>query len=198
MVSLYRELSQRPLQFHWTNLVLRFWNSVVKRPGTLCHRAFVADLELALGGATECWASKVLAFLTSLGVEPPTNTRGNDLISYYTTLKLPVESILKVFAKRLDARWECPNTLGDPRVFPIGITGAKACRYMNWMGAAPSRGARLDWLEHTKGTMPQRLHHVLMRFQLGCWELEVNRPNGRHPWHWPGTSRKSGRPGTSC
>ncbi|EFJ46615.1 hypothetical protein VOLCADRAFT_105516 [Volvox carteri f. nagariensis] len=82
----------------------KFWNSVVKRPGTLCHRAFVADLELALGGVTECWASKVLAFLSSLGAEPPTNTRGNDLIAYYATLELPVESILKVFAKWLDAR----------------------------------------------------------------------------------------------
>ncbi|EFJ48725.1 hypothetical protein VOLCADRAFT_90511 [Volvox carteri f. nagariensis] len=48
--SLYRDLSQRLLQFHWANLVLRFWNSIVKRPGTLCHRAFIADLELALGG----------------------------------------------------------------------------------------------------------------------------------------------------
>ncbi|EFJ47625.1 hypothetical protein VOLCADRAFT_91955 [Volvox carteri f. nagariensis] len=57
--------------------------------------------------------------------------------------------------------------------YRLGITGAKACRYMNWMGAAPPRGARLVWLEHTKVTMPQRLHQVLMCFRLcDCGAVE--------------------------
>ncbi|EFJ45297.1 hypothetical protein VOLCADRAFT_106028 [Volvox carteri f. nagariensis] len=80
------------------------WNSVVKRPGTLCHRAFVADLELAHGGVTECWTRKVLAFLVWLKNGAPTKTRGDNLIAHYATLKFPVENILKVFAKWLDAR----------------------------------------------------------------------------------------------
>ncbi len=28
-------------------------------------------------------------------------------------------------------------------------------------------------------TVPQNFYKLLMRFRLGCWELEVKRPNGR-------------------
>ncbi|EFJ41932.1 hypothetical protein VOLCADRAFT_98034 [Volvox carteri f. nagariensis] len=174
MVS--RELSQRPLQFHWANLVLRFWNTVVKRLGTLCHRAFIADLELALGGVTECWMGKDLAFLKSLGAEPPAGLRGDDLIAHYATVRLPVGSILKEFARRLDAWWECLDTLGDPRTFPSGSTGIKACRYLNCMGAPPHRGTRHKWLAHAEIAMPQRLHQMLMRFRCNMRTIMTKAP----------------------
>jgi hypothetical protein len=101
-----------------------------------------------------------------------------------------VGSILGEFAKRLGARWFCPDTLGDPRAFPSklqvtscnarllssccyscsefwafpsGVTGIKACRYHNWMG----EGARPGWLAHTEAPLPQDLHRVLMLLGIG-------------------------------
>jgi hypothetical protein len=59
----------------------------------MCHRAFVADLGLALEGVIECWSSKVLTFLTNLGETPPRDLQGHDLIAHYATLQLPVGSI---------------------------------------------------------------------------------------------------------
>ena len=47
------------------------------------------------------------------------------------------------------------------------------------MGVTPCEGARPGWPAHAEAPLPQNLHRVLMRFRLGCWELEVNRPNGR-------------------
>ena len=43
MLCLYRELSERPIQYHWAKLSLRFWNA-------LCHKAFIADINLAVQG----------------------------------------------------------------------------------------------------------------------------------------------------
>jgi hypothetical protein len=43
---------------------------MVKRPGALCHRAFVADLGLALEGAIEVWTSKALT-LPTCAQQPP-------------------------------------------------------------------------------------------------------------------------------
>lgn len=47
-------LGCRPLQYHWANVALRLWNSIVKRLDMLCQSAFVADLGLAMLDATDC------------------------------------------------------------------------------------------------------------------------------------------------
>jgi len=129
---------------------------MVKRPGSLCHRAFVGDLGLALGGSVDCWSSKVLVFLADVGISPPAGIHGDDLIAHYATLKLPVGSIMGKFAKRLDERWRCPNTLGDPRAFPSGTSGVKLCRYSNWMGRPPLKGVIPAWLAHAEAVLPKR------------------------------------------
>ncbi len=123
---------------------------MVKRPGTLCHRA---DLGLLLGGATGCWTSKALALPSSpalIGATSPQDVHGHELIAHYATLELlPLGSIPRGFAKRLEAGWFCPE------------------------------GARPGLPANTETSLPQSLHRVLVRFRLGCWELEFNRPNDR-------------------
>jgi hypothetical protein len=61
------------------------------------------------------------------------------------------------------------TALGDPRAFPI--PRVKACRYRVRMGVTTCDGARPV---PTESPLPHSLHRVLMRFRLGCWELEVN------------------------
>jgi hypothetical protein len=167
---LFRELAQRPLQYHWAKLVLRFWNGLVKRPGTLCHRAFVADLKLALvDGVTDCWSAGVLRFLADAGVQAPEGLTTSAQSKYFASLVIPIGKVMDSFADRLDARWQMPQMNGAPREFPSGETGVKMCRYTGWMGDPV----------HTATVMVPSLHQTLMRFRLGCWETEVNRPNGR-------------------
>jgi hypothetical protein len=167
---LYRELAQRPLQYHWAKLVLRFWNSLVEHPGTLCHRAFVADLKLTLiDGVTDCWSAGVLRFLADAGIKAPEGLTAGAQASYFASLVVPVGKVQDSFADRLDERWRLPHVIGAPREFPSGETGVKLCRYASWMGPAA----------HTAAVMAPSLHQTLMRFRLGCWETEVNRPNGR-------------------
>lgn len=180
MICLYRELSQRPLQHHWANLVLRYWNRLTKRPGSLCHRAFVSDLELAVAGNHECWAGRVLSFLKELGASPPTDCTGASLVAHYAQLKLPVGSILKEFAHRLDARWfDVQLMASDPRAFPSECGGVKTCRYLNWMGLSHEPGTHPLWLKHANTVMRLDHHQSLMRFRLGAWGVEVNIPCGR-------------------
>ena len=176
MVCLYRELSQRPLQYHWANLVLRFWNRLAKRPGTMCHSAFLADLALAVGGNQRCWAARVLRFLASFGALPPSDLAGEALALHYSKLMLPVGAILKELARRLDERWADEGLGGDPRVVAEGV---KACRYRAWMGLSHPAGSEPCLLKHAGCTMRLDWHQTLMRFRLGVWGLEVNRPNGR-------------------
>ncbi len=61
---------------------------------------------------------------------------------------------------------------------PSGVIRVKACRYHNRMGVTPCEGLRPR--RDGRPTLPQNLHRVLVRFRLGCWELEVNRPNNDH------------------
>lgn len=63
------------------------------------------------------------------------------------------------------------NTEQSARAFPSGATDVKACRNRNWMWTPPLVEARFRWLAHVEAAMPQCLHQVLMRFQMGCWEL---------------------------
>lgn len=68
----------------------------VKMLGMLCHRTFVADLELAIGGATDCSTSKVRTFLTSRGATPAEDVYGPVHITHDTTLELPADIALEL------------------------------------------------------------------------------------------------------
>ena len=47
------------------------------------------------------------------------------------------------------------------------------------MGPPFEAGCEMDKLKHLACVMPLGLHQTLMRFRLGCWDLEVNQPAGR-------------------
>ena len=180
MACLYRELSQYPLHLHWGKLVLRFWNSLVGKQGSLCHRAFCADLELALHGCASCWSHHVINFLSSAGLASPPNMGIEEQVAYYSSLRLPIGDLTQLLVDKLDSKWTGDEVACvDPRCFPLNASGVKSCRYANWMGLPFKAGDQVQWLAHTKTVMPAAKHQLLMRFRLGCWELEVNRPNGR-------------------
>ncbi len=47
------------------------------------------------------------------------------------------------------------------------------------MGLPFAQGNEPCWLVHADVVMRRGLHQTLMRFRLMCWDLEVNRPQGR-------------------
>ena len=74
------------------------------------------------------------------------------------------------------ADWDNPRLQGDPRAFVSdGLQpGVKMCRYRQWMGYDANRGSKRG-VGHVAIYIPRRHHVALMRFRLGCWDLEANR-----------------------
>ena len=180
---LYMELSQLPLQHHWAGLVLRFWNSLAGKPGQLCHSAFRSDIRMALESGVG-WAHDVIAFLRSLEFDslPDHALSTLELVDAYSSLQLPVDSLLSAMAKGLCSAWHTADVQhADPREY-VGEAGLSVCRYMNWMGL-PDCAARADGrpapLRHAGLAMARERHLCLMRFRLCTWDLAANRSYGR-------------------
>ncbi|GIL47073.1 hypothetical protein Vafri_3898 [Volvox africanus] len=73
--------------------------------------------------------------------------------------------------ERFKEDWLSPRLLILPRDFVSdgGKPGVKMCRHMHWMGMP----------HHDASYIPMPVYTSLLRFRLGAWALEVNRPNGR-------------------
>jgi hypothetical protein len=179
---LYMELSQLPMQHHWAGLVLRFWNDLVKRAGSLCHAAFRADIDMALTSEVG-WVHEVLLFLKELGFSglPNPSQSATDragLVAEYSSMQLPVDELLTTMAERLLDAWFEPGLDGvEPRSYE-GPAGFSVCSYSQWMGCpppAPSGCGRLESLPHTRLAISKREVTELTRFRLGAWDLAVHR-----------------------
>lgn len=133
---LYMELSDLLMQHHWAGLVFRFWNSMVGKPGSLCHSAFRSDVRLALEDEIG-WTHDVLAMLSALGFSQlPNHASHNldELVGIYATMQLPVDRLLTTMAESLLCDWFEPGLdTADPRTYE-GYAGSSVCRYRQWMG----------------------------------------------------------------
>jgi hypothetical protein len=134
---LYMEFSELPLQRHWATLVFRFWNSMVRTPGTLCHNAFRSDIHMAFTHGFG-WVHDVLKFLrelqptAALAAWLPQGTAPATHVDYYASLELPVEELLSIVADRLlGARRDPDLDSADPRTYA---------------------GPQVGWLLHSLGT----------------------------------------------
>jgi hypothetical protein len=184
---LYMEFSELPLQHHWAALVIRFWNSMVRTPGTLCHNAFRSDIHMAFTHGLG-WAHDVLKFLRELqptaewlllGACPVDGAALTALVDHYASLELPVEELLSVMADRLlGARCDLDLAAADPRTY-AGPQGPVVCRYTQWMHPCDpgDQAANGRWapLPHLSLSMRHDWHTCLMRFRLGAWGLANNR-----------------------
>jgi hypothetical protein len=81
--------------------------------------------------------------------------------------------------------WEADCLAVDPRDFPEsggrrvspGAPGVKMCRYKQWMGLPQLDSMITDGrLAHMREYVTYKHLIALIRFRLGCWDLEVNRP----------------------
>lgn len=146
---------------------------------SMAHQAFVADVDMALAGCTTCWAHHVITCLHSADLGAAEHLSITDKINYYIKLVVPVEELCQQMADRFDCRWAevAASSESDPR--SIDGCGVKAHRYARWMGLPFTQGEESCWLAHADVVMRPKLHQTLMRFRLLCWDLEVNRPQGR-------------------
>lgn len=184
---LFAELGQLPLQHHWAGLVLRHWNSMSSQPQSLVHTAFCADLKLALQGEGTCWSAKVLHFLSQLQwqhqPEGWANMSLDEHIQHYAKLQLPVDRLLEDYADVLMRPWRTPElAFANPRTFQVedyDNVPSMVCRYSSYMGAMTSDKHKPLPAPHAHLVTLRSHHTSLMRFRLGVWDLEVNRPHGR-------------------
>jgi hypothetical protein len=186
---LYAEFAAHPMQEHWARMILGFWNRTIKQEKSLAH-TFLADavaVAAAVGFEGMCWVSKVYRMCKKLGydwrVEGPQGT--DALCDWLMRTALPVGAIMTDFTGKLMQEWRADCLSTDPRDFPEsggrqarpGAPGVKMSRYTNWMGLPHSEAM----IEHGRlAHMSQYVTYghliALIRFRLGCWDLEVNRP----------------------
>ena len=188
--QLFAELSQFPLHHLWAQLFFGFWNRVSKQSSTLARAILEEDIKAWLDAerATEYfWAGKVLEIARYLGFDYRQHINeehsNEDKARVIAGLELPVDTLLQKFRERLLADWEGPELAVDPRVFPesaprgadSGKPGVTACRYQMWMGVEYDAAEHRVKLAHLRASMPRAVHITLMRFRLGCWDLDVSR-----------------------
>ena len=185
---LYAETSQLPLQFFWAQLVFGFWNRIVRQPKSLANAVLQEDIHVAAEGnfAGDSWTAKVLKICDRLGYnwrqgQPAAGTtregRPAALAGWLIRRELPSGELLDLLWHRFMSDWDSPRLLGDPRAFVSDRLqpGVKMCRYKHWMGYTASRDHK-HGVGHVGIYIPRRQHVALMRFRLGCWDLEANRP----------------------
>lgn len=186
---LYAEFAGHPMQMHWARMVLSFWNRIIKQEKSLAY-TFLADavaVAAAVGFEGMCWVSKVYRICKKLGydwcAEGPQST--DALCEWLMRTQLPVGAMITDFTEKLLQEWGADCLATDPRDFPEsggrqtsqGAPGVKMCRYVQWMGL-PQKDPMVE-----KGRLAHMGQYVtythliaLIRFRLGCWDLEVNRP----------------------
>ena len=188
--QLFAETSQLPLHHFWAQQVFGFWKRLSKQPSTLARAVLEEDISAWLESDRSSseheyfWAGKVLRILGALGYDYRQHVSATlsnaDKAKAIAALEIPFDKVLEEFRQRLLLDWNSSDIDMDPRVFPEfaagdidrGKPGVTVCRYSNWMGVAYAPD------EHTKklrACMPRKHHTTLMRFRLGCWDLDVSR-----------------------
>lgn len=172
---LFREFGQYPLHVHWAKLVFRFWNNIVRKPGSIHHHVLRDEIRLAIGSNLEGkgWGALVLKVLQLLGhfegISPTMSV--DEQVDLISVMELDVGALVDELISRFDDDWGSSRLQIDPRDFVSDgqQPGVKMCRYEQWMEPA----------SHCSIYIPRKHHVSLMRFRLCVWETEVNRPTGR-------------------
>ena len=180
---LYTELNQLPMQVHWTRVVLRFWNRLAASEGSTLGKRVLRDvLERACTArfSGKDWGSQVLCILRALGHDllllAPSPQEPAALVAWLSEQRVPADALAEELARRLQPAWEEAALQIEPRnVAEGGRNGVKLNRYKHWMGL-PAKGQAHA---HLAAGMTQRHHAVLLRFRLLCWDIAINRPDGR-------------------
>ena len=185
---LYAEFATLPLQLHWARLVFGFWNRIIKHKTSLAHTFMEDAIEAAVGSGftRDCWVSKVYRVCKALKFDwhskCPEGIQG--MQAWLVRTELPVADLLKEFTNQLMHEWTASCLSTDPRGFPEtegrarqGAPGVKMCRYVQWMGL-PQADAMIDHerLAHMRDFVAYKHLFALIRFRLGCWDIEANRP----------------------
>ncbi|GLC51883.1 hypothetical protein PLESTB_000558900 [Pleodorina starrii] len=174
---LFREFGQRPLHVHWASLIYRFWNKLVDAKGSVFHRVFREEIRLALQSdlSGHGWGALVLRGLRCLGQdhwpEPPPGLDLEGQVDFVASRSLNIGNLIWTLEQRFDEDWLNSRLLTPPREFVSDNhkPGVKMCRHTHWMGMP----------KHTAGYIPPKPYASLLRFRLGAWPIENNRPAGR-------------------
>ncbi|GIL88800.1 hypothetical protein Vretimale_19606 [Volvox reticuliferus] len=172
---LFREFGQQPLHIHWATLVYRFWNKLVKAKNNIFHNVFREEIRMAL--LSDCtgssWGSLVLRGLRCLGHWPdiPVDGELEVRVNVLASKEINIEALMLTLKERFDEDWVNPRLHVQPREFVSdgAKPGVKMCRYTHWMGLP----------QPTTSYIPMVVYTSLLRFRLGAWALEANRPTGR-------------------
>jgi hypothetical protein len=135
----FREFGQRPIQYHWAELAMRWWDKMVASKEMIhravfreelrqAHRAQINPGHCVYGG----WGDRMFRMLAALAWEPIEYTHNEPMPARYERLAstvLPVEELLARFASRLDDEWERVAEDVDPRAYHAVRPSVAVCKH---------------------------------------------------------------------
>jgi hypothetical protein len=171
---LLRDFNRCPIMHHWVILAAR-WFMALKgmSEDRLARCAWVADIELMLGGCRECWTYKLLHTMSELGViERSTmmDQAGRVLLRKQDImlLQLPQASIKGALQQQMNARWNAlqpnPRTAPSPRI--------EMCTHAAWVLTA-QEDSRCRGSKHLKLCVSFVVLQCLARLRLGWHDLQI-------------------------
>jgi hypothetical protein len=170
---LMRDFNRRPIMHHWVLLAAR-WFMTLKcmSDDRLAHCAWVADIDLMLGGCRECWTYKLLHTMSLLGVLTRTvwDRRANSAVDRQCIVQLQlVQKIIKsALRDKMASRW-AEFTDVDPRGAPS--TGVELCTHAAWVLKFEEGTCAVP--KHLKLCASFAVLQCLARLRLGWHQLRV-------------------------
>jgi hypothetical protein len=169
---LMRDFNRRPIMHHWVLLAAR-WFMTLKcmSDDRLAHCAWVADIDLMLGGCRDCWTYNLLHTMSLLGVLSRTSwdRRANSVVDRQRIMQLQLvpKSIELALHGRMVSRWAGVHV--DPRIAPS--TGVEMCTHAAWVMKFDEGDSTPP--KHLKLCVSFAVLQCLARLRLGWHQLEV-------------------------
>jgi Reverse transcriptase (RNA-dependent DNA polymerase) len=180
---LYAEMGAYPLHEFWARMVIGFWNRVAKQGGTVWHSAMMDELMTAWNQPqSQGWGAKFIRFLKWAGHEvwegAPRHESPGNRAKWALERPLPMGLIMGNVREKFFAGWAHERMAGGPRDMPSdGLTpGVKMSQYLHWTGLLFKAKEAPVLPAHAKAFILIGVYKLYMRFRLGCWPLEANKP----------------------
>ena len=171
---LMRDFNRRPIMHHWVLLAAR-WFMTLKcmAHDRLAHCAWIADIDLMLGGCRNCWTYNLLHTMSLLGVLARTlwDRRANSVIDRQCIMQLELvpKTIILALRGRMASRWAAAVVHVDPRAAPS--TGLEMCTHAAWVLKFDDGTCTAP--KHLKLCASFVVLQCLARLRLGWHQLQV-------------------------
>jgi sorting nexin-29 len=174
-----REFHRVSLPYRWALLVVSWWEKLRSMPATrIAHQAWQADIELMLGGCTDCWSYHCLLAMENLGLIGPQQWRsGVPGVTCEAVMGLGISRQVVHTALEAALRQKWALAYGnnvDPRNGGVGVQLRTHIFWVHEIHASVVL-SRANAPAYMKLCLPLKKLQCLARYRLGGQHLEGRR-----------------------